>query len=263
MDKYNKKNNRQKAEKHEALIHKLFASQIDNSIKSVQVFNPNFSFKNKAKNRAKQIVWAKGSDQAAIKAFKEFKHQKIAVLDFADYTAIGGGYLHGLMAQEEEICGQSTLYPVLQDNQEYFDWNKEHRNQGLYLDRALYIPDILWAIAPRPLAKTDVIVCAAPRKSRSKYIENPSEKARFFKKANETMLKRMNFVKEIAEKQNVDVLILGAWGAGAFGFDAKEVAEMWQKTFEKPSTIKTVIYAVIPDKRSNNAVQAFKSIFKI
>ena len=72
----------------------------------------------------------------------------------------------------------------------------------------------------------------------------------------------MNFVKQIAEDQHADVLILGAWGAGAFGFDAREVAQMWKKAFNAPTSIKTVIYAVIGDKRSHQAVDAFKEAFK-
>ena len=43
---------------------------------------------------------------------------------------------------------------------------------------------------------------------------------------------------------------------------AKEVAQMWQKTFKQPTSIKTVIYAVIGDKRSHRAVDAFKETVK-
>ena len=37
----------------------------------------------------------------------------------------------------------------------------------------------------------------------------------------------MYFVKAIAEENHVENLILGAWGAGAFGFRRTEVAKMW------------------------------------
>lgn len=89
-----------------------------------------------------------------------------------------------------------------------------------------------------------------------------ANKPSFIAIAMQAMLNRMNFVKQIAEDQHVDVLILGAWGAGAFGYDAKEVAQMLHKVFTTPTSIKTVIYAVIGDKRSNNAVKVFKDIFK-
>ena len=72
----------------------------------------------------------------------------------------------------------------------------------------------------------------------------------------------MKPVKQIAETEKVDVLILGAWGAGAFGFDAKGVAEMWKRVFNKPTSVKQVIFAIINDKRSNQAYTAFEETFK-
>lgn len=70
------------------------------------------------------------------------------------------------------------------------------------------------------------------------------------------MQKRMEFAKGIAKSENVDTLILGA-----FGFDACEIAEMWQKAFGSTSTIKNAIFAIIDDKRSNNALKSFKDVF--
>ena len=55
-----------------------------------------------------------------------------------------------------------------------------------------------------------------------------------------TLKNRMYFVKNIAEDQQIDYLVLGAWGAGAFGFSSKEVAKMWHDVFSHPSSIKEV-----------------------
>lgn len=65
----------------------------------------------------------------------------------------------------------------------------------------------------------------------------------------------------LVEDQQVDVLILGAWGAGVFGFNAKEVAKMWQEAFDTPTSISTVIYAVIPGRKNKDVVGDFKDIF--
>ena len=75
-----------------------------------------------------------------------------------------------------------------------------------------------------------------------------------------TLKDRMYFVKNIAEDQQIDYLVLGAWGAGAFGFSSKEVAIMLQDVFSHPSSIKEVDFAVIDIHGSNNA-QIFKSEF--
>lgn len=51
------------------------------------------------------------------------------------------------------------------------------------------------------------------------------------------------------------------WGAGVFGFNAKEVAKMWQEAFDTPTSISTVIYAVIPGRKNKDVVADFKDIF--
>ena len=118
-----------------------------------------------------------------------------------------------LMALEEALCGVSDLYPIITSFTDYYAWNKQHLNDNLYTDRAIYTPDVLWDTSTRPSAKTDVITCAAPNKSAAR------GKAKGM--ANDAMIERMKFVKKIAEDQQVDVLILGDWGADVFGFNAK------------------------------------------
>ena len=53
----------------------------------------------------------------------------------------------------------------------------------------------------------------------------------------------MRFVKQIAEEQGVETLILGAWGAGVFGQDAREVVKIIRAEF-KSSSIKKIVLAV-------------------
>lgn len=262
MINYNRKQNKENAEKHEQLINKIFKKQIEDSITNTKLYDRKNVKPSAGKFNANVLVQNLDTYNAAVKAFKTFKGSKIAVLNFADYRDAGGGYLRGSMAQEEAICGQSTLYPVISKQKDYYAYNEKHMNHGIYLDRALYSPSILWGTSTRPLAKTDVITCAAPRKSRGKYMKNAQAQTRYYKEADEALEKRMEFVKQIAETEKVDVLILGAWGAGAFGFDARSVAEMWKRVFSKPTSIKQVIFAIINDKRSNQAYTAFEEAFK-
>ncbi len=70
----------------------------------------------------------------------------------------------------------------------------------------------------------------------------------------------MEFVKNIAEYERVDKLILGAWGAGAFGFRGIEVAKLWHDVWRTPSSIKEIQFAVIDHLGFQNA-QIFKSEF--
>ena len=140
MQRNNRSINRANAEKHEALVEKLFKHQIQDSIEASKIYSAD-SFSDdseiNAEEKADQLVWSCTSDQAAIKAFKNYKGKKIAVLNFASYKNPGGGYLNGAMAQEEALCGVSDLYPIITSFTDYYAWNKQHLNDNLYTDRAI------------------------------------------------------------------------------------------------------------------------------
>lgn len=75
------------------------------------------------------------------------------------------------------------------------------------------------------------------------------------------MRSRIKFVLDIAKENQVDLLILGAYGCGVFGQDAEEVAEIFReylntthKCFEK------VIFA-IPKGRDKN-FDAFEGFYE-
>ena len=265
MADYNSKREyyRNVARKHEAMVEQKYQRQIQASIKGTKVYSVD-AFADKEADqftkKATQIVWPLATNQAVIKACKNYPQQKVAALNFASYINPGGGFLNGVMAQEEAICTQSDLYPVIASQIDFYAWNKQHRNRGLYMNRGLYLPDIIWDGD----AQSGVITCAAPNKTADRRtLREPEEQMKFYSDADSAMLSRMNFVKRIAEDQQVDVLILGAWGAGVFGFKPDEVAKMWQRTFEQPTSISTVVYAVIPDeRRQNRAVNEFKKVFE-
>ena len=253
------------ARKHEAMVEKLFTRQIQDSIKKTVVYDVDaFASQGDANfaKKAEQVVWPLAIDQAVIKANKTYNDKKIAALNFASYVNPGGGFLDGAVAQEEAICRQSDLYPVIASQTEFYNWNRQHENRGIYMNRALYTPNILWG-ATKLEGKSDVITCAAPNKTAGSFaLRDPEEQMKFYSDADRAMLSRMNFVKKIDEDQHVDILILGAWGAGVFGFKPLEVAKMWQRIFEQPTSISKVIYAVIPDEnRRNSAVEDFKKVF--
>ena len=144
------------------------------------------------------------------------KLKKTAALNFADYLEAGGGYLRGIVAQEEVLCLESDLYQCLAPfEQTYYKWNNAHINHSLYENRALYSPNILFA-HPKIYAQVDIISCAAPNYTQVK-LSGIS-----YRNACLTLQNRMTFVKQIAESQHVAHLILGAWGAGVFGFNRVE-----------------------------------------
>lgn len=180
------------------------------------------------------------------------KGNKIAILNFSSYKNPGGGYLKGSFTQEESICAESTLYPVLTKfTDTYYDWNRGHLNHSLYENRALYSPNIVFE-KNNKVVWSDVITCAAPNYSSAK-------KQKVSWEDNKKVLKdRIKFVLDIAEENGVSTLILGAWGCGVFGQNPQKVAEYFLTELIDRSFSK-VIFAVPKSNRNKNYI-LFKNV---
>lgn len=172
---------------------------------------------------------------------------KTAVLNFASYKEPGGMFLQGSKAQEECLCHESTLYNVLRKfDSTYYARNRKALNRALYQNIALYSPDVYFERG-ESFVKCDVITCAAPNFAIASNLYNVS------KEENTSALEsRIKFILYVAAAQQVDTLILGAFGSGVFGQDAKEVAEITMKLLERYNGVfKKVVFAVIDEKSAN------------
>lgn len=165
---------------------------------------------------------------------------RIGVLNFASYTNPGGKFLMGSSAQEEALCHSSYLFNVLREQDKYYYWNRKNKNNNLYLHRALYSPEIRFFRKDEDKL-CDVITCAAPN-LRHHFNLTDSE-------YRELLIKRMSLVKWIAEDNNIDVLILGAWGCGVFQNIPEVVAQCFKEVLSESTSIMFCVYA-IPDKDS-------------
>ena len=159
------------------------------------------------------------------------KKRKIGVLNFASAKHPGGGVWSGARSQEESLCRASTLYSCLsteflQDN--FYSYHMEKKRE--YSDRIIYTPNVLVfktddnvfaeMLDEKDWYKIDVISCAAH-----------NQKAY---KVDYEKLKKINYDKikaiiECAAENNVDNLILGAYGCGAFGNDPHLVSKIFKK----------------------------------
>lgn len=172
---------------------------------------------------------------------------KTTVLNFASYKEPGGMFLQGSKAQEECLCHESTLYNVLRKfDSTYYTRNRKALNRALYQNVALYSPDVYFERG-ESFVKCDVITCAAPNFATASNLYNVS------KEENKSVLEsRIKFILYVAAVQQVDTLILGAFGSGVFGQDATEVAEITMKLLKRYNGVfKKVVFAVIDEKSAN------------
>lgn len=197
------------------------------------------------------------SDTDSVSAVFRFAEGNTAVLNFASYKAPGGMFLEGSRAQEECLCHASNLFNVLREFKEsYYSWNNAHKNRALYMDRALYSPDIIFFSEDGEERDCNVITCAAPNKSAAQKYCNVSDKVNA-----DVLESRIRFILSIAEEHGVWTLILGAFGCGVFGQDSKEVAMTFKKVLQsRPWSFERVIFA-IPDGKNQN-LAAFKEVFE-
>lgn len=184
--------------------------------------------------------------------------KRVCVLNFASYKNPGGGYASGAFAQEEALCTESTLFPVLaQFEHIYYDWNRKHLNHALYTNRALYSPSIVFerkSEKENKSVKIDVLTCAAPN------YYGAGRQGISYEENTKALASRIKFMYDVAEDNCVNTLILGAWGCGVFRQDACTVAELLIREAIGRS-FSQVIFAV-PNNNRNDNYYYFNQVLK-
>ena len=173
------------------------------------------------------------SGKRSFEAAKDYKGKKIAVLNFANNHSIGGSPFSA-GAQEESLCRCSTLLPCLEAMNEPFYQkhicqfaSKEINYMGN--DDLIYTPDVVVfktdertdpiypkMMDPSEWYKVDVITSAAPQLRKVRTL--PAN-------YNDVIFSRIKKILDVATKEHAEVLILGAWGCGAFKNDINVVSD--------------------------------------
>ena len=205
--------------------------------------------------------------------------KKVCVLNFASATNPGGGVIHGSSAQEEAICRCSTLYPCLDSDEMHRNFYMPHRkaDDPLYNDDIIFTPGVKVFKSdsnfPVPLQESewwdvDVITCAAPNlRNIPSNIMNPnagSSKAEISYEGLRLLLStRIKRIFDVAIMSEAEVLILGAFGCGAFRNPPKLVAKVFAEyTREYRECLDTIEYAVFHVEHERANFEAFKEEMK-
>ncbi len=194
---------------------------------------------------------------AAKKLHEAYPDRAIAVLNFANALRPGGGVVSGATAQEEDLCRCSTLYMTLDQSKiwdKYYNVNRLY-DGDIYTDACIYSPniivfrdDVTYEILPDDEQfYVDVITCAAPCLNSSSVVRNVST---------ELLTKRIKHILHVAADNEIDILILGAFGCGVFGNNPEQMARAFRAAlteyrgfFER---IEFAIYCKDADNPTNN-----------
>ena len=248
-----------KAKLHTDIEEKIHKKEIESSIKHTKIYNTTFNLptENTELNIVPQIIVEDLDSVSAV--LKYSNDNKTAVLNFSSNKNPGGGFLAGSKAQEECLCHESFLYNVLKVFQRsFYDKNCLNKNKGLYTNKGMYSPDIIFTRAKKKdegEKRCDVITCAAPNKTTAQKYQQVTDAENL-----EVLKSRMKFVLDIAVDNKVNTLILGAYGCGVFGQNPHEVASIFKELLTSSHTcFKKVIFAITNGKDGN--LKAFQKVF--
>lgn len=148
----------------------------------------------------------------------------VAALNFADGYEPGGLVLYGATTQEEALCRSSNLYESLilpECEREYYKYNGNNKiyKDGKSSDRIIYTKNVAFFrdselnwLNENEIKHCDIITCPSP------IAGTASDK--------EIKQRMLNIIK-VADDNNVDTLILGCWGCGAFGNKWEHFNKLW------------------------------------
>lgn len=229
--------------------------------------------KMKYKNPAQVIVSKKRSYEAA----SAYRGQKVCVHNFASASNPGGGVTHGANAQEECLCRCSNLYFCLNAQKMWNGFYKPHRNvqNPIHNDDIIYTQDVVVfktdTAYPELMEESDwyltnVITCAAPNLREhpsNRYNSGDGNKA--VKISDKELMaiheKRLKKILDVAAMEGNEVIILGAFGCGAFANDPSVVAQAAKNVIEDYKySFKTIEFAVYCSPRDERNYKIFEKI---
>lgn len=215
--------------------------------------------KNRYNEKANVIVSQKKTFQAA----KFYKHCKVAVHNFASTYSPGGGVANGAMAQEESLCQCSNLYFCLNSAEPWKKFYLPHHKKlhnTVYNDDIIYTPNIMVFKTDDMIPKlmnqedwytTDVITCAAPN---LKGIKITDSQLLFIHE------KRLRRILDVAVLNNIDTIILGAFGCGAFHNNPQIVANAAKNVLtEYMYAFKNIEFAIFCNPNNDLNYRIFKN----
>ena len=216
--------------------------------------------------------------EAALRLHQENPSNKIGILNFASATNPGGGVVNGSSAQEESICRCTNLYPCLNTHECMNEFYFEHQMQAnpLHNDDIIYTPGIVICKSDDgqfrrfnddEFVTVDVITCAAPnlREQPTNHFNYEGTNRAVTLSDDELYklhLKRARAILNTAVSYNIDVLVLGAFGCGAFRNNPKVVAKAYRDALKSYwHYFKEIEFAIFCKGYETENYDAFAELF--
>ena len=230
-------------------------------------------------SKTKEMIISVSGDrsyQAAMRLHKVNPEAKIAVMNFANAFHAGGGVTKGSSAQEECLCRTSTLYPLLYRRTLRDSFYKHHHdlNTPKATDSLVYTEGVIICKTDEDLPKrmpredwvtVDVITIAAPDLRDKSNIHAPLVNGGTYMNDAELFgyhVKRAIHMLTCAAAKGADILILGAFGCGAFRNDPEVVARAYKTVLQEfPKVFRQIEFAVYCPPGGSKNFDVFNKVF--
>jgi uncharacterized protein (TIGR02452 family) len=232
------------------------SKEIDFAIDNTVYYPADFNlWKESAPIIPKLSVTNETTSQAAIRLAASGL-SNIVALNFASARNQGGGFLSGALAQEEDLCRASALYPCLKTKPLFYNTNILCDN-SYYTDGIIYSPKVpffkdehnLFIEEPYTLS---IISAPAPNLNGAQFID---EDVLITK-----ILHRTERILQVAALNEHKNIVLGAWGCGAFGNDPNIVANAFMMALEVVPAFESVCFAVYDTRTPPHIYETFKKV---
>lgn len=164
--------------------------------------------------------------------FSSGTERSVLVLNLANPVHPGGGVRNGANAQEEDLCRKSSLLLSLEskDAKKYYEYNESLRTYMgsdaiIITPKVEIIKDEKGDFLEEPVI-VSVMTCAAPMLKNG--LEGMNEE-----EYRQMVYKRIVGMLKVSACLGYSVLVLGAFGCGAFRNDAKVVSDLFYKALKE------------------------------
>ncbi|NGX44828.1 MAG: hypothetical protein K1060chlam3_01003, partial [Candidatus Anoxychlamydiales bacterium] len=216
-----------------------------------------------AKDESQKVEVIEGdSFDVALSLKNERKYNNVSVLNMANQTSPGGGFLQGCSAQEEALCRRSNLFdsinihPIGRDKTN-FNPHLKNKMRGTY-----NVPEFGSIYSPK------VKVFRGNIDEGFKYFAKPEEvnvissaaydiahRSRKPTNYRENTKIKLQMILNTALENNQECVVLGAYGCGAFGNDPKEVVLIVKEILTERSIYQEkmkIVFAIITDSNDKS-----------
>ena len=202
-------------------------------------------------------------ESSQLAAMRLAEEHSPCVLSFASARNVGGGFIKGAKAQEEDIHRCCGIYRCLEPIVEYYRTNR-NQDSMLYTDHIIYSPSVPWF---RVDGKTlldksfEASIITAPAPNAGEHLRrNPDD----YPSIHKVIRRRSGYILAIAAANRETHLVLGAWGCGVFQNDPEGVAESfhsWLYEYNLKRYFEHVRFAVLDKTEGQPVLSAFRDTY--